>query len=524
MEIKERRYNNVLRYLIAGMPKTSFAAIVIVFACAIFRQYLSTGQHLFICIGMLIICGYEIAIGAVQAILNKRYLHRDVYQTVAILGTFVIGMYYEAIVAAAVFAICRTVINTIIEWTEHRFEVVSDDDVLLESKKSSLEKKINGSVAAFSAISLIVIIALTIIVPLVWRVQIMAWLRRAFILFAAACPGAVGISAGIEYYKCLNTAYTKRIRYTSRDSIEKCSYVTSVVFGKIELVSSKRYDIEQIEPNNITKSELLLLAAYGCSFSDDEIFRTIVTESGVDVDLTKVDMYKNFGDRGTAVMLGNVKLLAGDAEFISEYVADFEETFYDNFTVYVAANGKYAGKIKVKYADDGDYSETMKKLKAAELDRVVLLTSTPLAQAQVIADKLGIGETWADLNFEERQEKLHNIREMQIDDERVAFVAESAEDAKLIETADVGITVGEAASVIKADVNIRDDNHANIADIFIMSRTLVTNIRRNLKLSCVLKILTIFIALLGYSGIWTVAVIDTIAMALVLKGRKGSKY
>ena len=433
-------------------------------------------------------------------------------------------MYYEAIIAAAVFAICRSVINTIVDWTEHRFGAKTAEDVLMESHRSSLEKRINGSVATFSVVALFVIIALTIIVPLVWRVQITVWLRRAFILFSAACPGALAISAGIEYYKCLNAAFINRVRYASRDAVEKCSNVTSVVFGKIELVSSNRYDIDRIEPVNISKSELLLLAAYACSFSHDEVFETIVRESGVDVDLTKVDMYKNFGDNGTAVMLGNVKLLAGNSELISEYVQDFPQDFYDEFTVHVAANGKYAGKISVKYSDDGAYSEAMKKLNEAELDRVVLLTSCPQSEAKVISEKLGINETWADLSFEERQTKLRYIRDMQIDDESVAFVADSAEDAKLIETADVGITVGEAASVIEADAHIVDGNHAHIADVFIMSRVMVTNIRRNLKVACILKAITIFIALLGIAGIWSVAVIDTISMALVLKGKAGSKY
>ena len=97
-------FSNIFKYLLSGMPKTSFAAIVIVFACAVFKESFSVGQHLFVCIGMLIICGYETAIGAVRAVLRKRYLHQDVYLTVAILGTFIIGMFYESIIAAAVFA------------------------------------------------------------------------------------------------------------------------------------------------------------------------------------------------------------------------------------------------------------------------------------------------------------------------------------------------------------------------------------------------------------------------------------
>ncbi len=524
MTERNNSYSNIFKYLVVGMPKTSFAAFVIVLACAIFRDYFSTWQHLFVCIGILAICFYETVIGAVQAIIKKRYLHQDVYLTVAILGTFLIGMFYEAIIAAAVFAICRSVVSTFVEWTEHYFGVETKEDILLLKRKSTYEKSLNSAITAFSVISLFVIIALTVIVPLIWRVQIIAWLRRAFILFAAACPGAITIAAGIEYYKCLHAAYIKGIRFNSRESAEKCSKVTSVAFGKIELVSPYRYDIELIEPNGIKKAELVLLAAYACSFSNDEVYETIVRESGVDVDLTKVDMYKNIGSRGTAVMLGDVKLLAGSAEFISEYVIGRDDITPDDLTVYVAVNGKYAGKIKVKEADDGEYSVAIKKLNEADLDRVMLLTSSPEAEAKVIAEKLGIGETWAALSLEERQTKLKNLRDMQIDNERIAFVADSAEDAKLIKSADVGITVGAAASVIEADAHIADGNHAKIADVFIMAHTLMKNIKRNVKVAIIFKILTIVLALFGIAGVWSVAVVDTVAMVLVLRGKKDSNY
>ena len=517
-------FSNIFKYLLSGMPKTSFAAIVIVFACAVFKESFSVGQHLFVCIGMLIICGYETAIGAVRAVLRKRYLHQDVYLTVAILGTFVIGMFYESIIAAAVFAICRSVINTFVEWTEHHFGIRTDEDVLIEKRKSSFEKSLNGAVNAFSSISLFVIIALTVIVPLIWRVELISWLRRAFILFAAACPGAITISASIEYYKCLNASYEKQIRFTSRESFEKCSKVTSVVFGNIELVSSYRYDIDTIEPVGISKAELLLLAAYGCSFSRNEVYETIVRESGIDVDLTKVDMYKNIDDKGTAVMLGDVKLIAGNDELISEFVKDRDDITPDDLTVYIAANGKYAGKIRVKNADDSDYSLAIKKLNEADLDRVMLLTSSPEAEARVISEKIGISETWYGLSFDERQTKLKNLRDMQIDNEGIAFVADSAEDAKLIDNADVGITIGASASIIEADAHISDNDHAKIADIFIMAHTLMRNVKRNVKVAIIFKILTILLAIFGIAGVWSVAIIDTIAMVLVLRGKKGSEY
>ena len=524
MEDKRQGYANIIKYLIAGMPKTSFAAILIVFACAIFKSYFTDAQHLVICLGTLVFCGYDMVISAVKEIIKKRYIHRDVYLSIAIIGTFIIGMRYEAIMAAAVFSICRSVVETIYEWVKHKYEVSSNKDVLLYDKRSALEKNVYNAVKLYSIISIIFIILFSILIPLVWRVPFISWLRRAFIILAAACPGAITISVGIEFYKCLNASYAKGVHFKSRKALVKSSKVTSVVFVKVEIISPYEYELDIIEPNKISKNELMMLAAYACSFSSDKIFETIVRESGVDVDLSKVDMYKNIDRKGSAVMLGNVKLIAGNAAFIKEYVSECGDISDDDLSVFVAANGKYAGRIKVKLTEESSYAAAIKKLKEQELDRIILLSSNPAREVEVISQKLGISEVCADMSNDERIEKLKNLRQMQIEDEYIAFVADGAVDRNLIETADVGVCVGAAASVIDADVYIPDGDHSKIADAFSLSKTLSSNIRRNLIVSCILKAITIFLALLGIAGVWSVAILDTVAMVLVLKGKKNSKY
>ena len=126
---KRLGYVNILKYFVYNLPKTSFAAVLIVLCCSIFQKYFTEFQMLLICLGCILFCGYNILIGAFNAVRKRRFLHPDVYLTVAIIGTFAIGMYYEAIIGAAVFGICRSVVSRFHDWMEHEYEC-DDKDVV----------------------------------------------------------------------------------------------------------------------------------------------------------------------------------------------------------------------------------------------------------------------------------------------------------------------------------------------------------------------------------------------------------
>ena len=523
-EDKKQGYLNIFKYLIAGMPKTSFAAIYIIICCAFFRNSLSVAQHLFICIGTGLVCGYEILIGAYKAVKSKRFLHPDIYITVAVLGTFIIGMYYEAVFAAAIFAICRSMLSTVNEWIYKKHLLTNHELYLMNSDKSPFEKKILNAVNIFSVLSLFVIIILTIIIPLLWRVPLSSWLRRAFILLTAACPGAIIIASEIEMFKFINAAQAGGIKYKNKNMIDDASKVTSLVFGKMELIPFNKYTIEKIEPVNISKSDLLLLAAYTCSFSSDKILYAVYEESGVDIDISKVEMYKDMSGRGCAIALGTAKIIACRHSFINELKLDIGDTETDDMSVYIAVNGSYAGRIKINNTDTSSVSSAVSKLKSYDFDRIMLLTSDSVSNSAVIASNLGIDEYWAEMSYEKRIEKLSNLQQMQLENEKIAFVADSINDKEIIKVADVSITIGETASVLDADIQINITDYSKIADAIIFARKLKSNINHNLKVAITLKIISILIAIVGFAGIWSIAVIDMIASLLVLTGYKTEKY
>lgn len=519
---KKLGYLNILKYFIYNLPKTSFAAIFIVLCCSIFQKYFTDVQLLLICLGCILFCGYHILIGAFNAIKNKRFLHPDVYLTVAIIGTFAIGMYYEAIVAAAVFGICRSIVSRCYEWMQHKYDCGDNENAILNNRKSEIEQRISNAITAFSVIALFAIIFLSIVIPFFWRVEFSLWLRRAFILFAAACPGALVMTATVEYYKCINTACSESIYFASKDILAEAAKVTSVVIGNVELNNENEYNVEAVEPVGITNDLLWNLGAYACSFYQDEKFAAIVRDSGIDIDISKVEMYKTIPGLGTAISMGGVKVFAGSSELMMRAGLDIGETEFGDIYIYIAVGNRYAGRFKLKKAEESDYIAAVEKLHEIDIDRIVMITSLSEVEADNTVKKLNINEVWAGLSEDERYQKLRNLREMQIENEHIAFVADNFAEIDLMRTADLGVAVGIIAD--DSAINIPDGNVEKTGDAFYLARTFGSNLKRNLIIACGLKFIIILLAIIGFAGIWTVAVFDAVAAVVILRDNKKFLY
>ena len=520
---KRQGYLNIVKYLFFCMPKTAFISILIVVCCVIFQSYFSETELRVICIGCILICGYEILIGAVKAVSRKIFFHPDVYLSVAIIGTFAIGMYYEAIIAAAVFALCRAVIAVLNEWMEHKYHTDSLNSDVLSGRKSNIQRRLSNAITAFSIIAIIAIIVLSVLIPVFWRVPFAAWLRRAFILFAAACPGALAMTAAVEYYKCINTACAQGIFFSSKDSIETAAKVTSIAVSNVQLDNPSKYIIESAEPIGITGEMLMMLGAYTCRFCDDEKSASVVRYCGIEADLSKVDMYKTIPGFGAAISLGGVKVFAGNLDLMNRIGIDTGENTFDDMQIFIAVEKKYVGKFRLKKAGDSAYAETFKKLHDTDIDRIIMLTSSDKDEAAKTAEKLNINEFWAEMDFDMQFEKLENLRKMQLENEYIAFIAEDFAEADLMKAADMGISVG-VISDDSADIHIPDGVLSKSADALKLARTFMADFRFNIIFTCILKFLVIFLAVIGFAGIWSVAVIDTVASAVVLYDKKNTQY
>jgi Cd2+/Zn2+-exporting ATPase len=184
--------------------------------------------------------------------------------------------------------------------------------------------------------------------------------------------------------------------------------------------------------------------------------------------------------------------------------------------VLVARDRKPVGIIAVADRPRESARDTVDRLRAQGVARIVMLTGDSRGTATAIAAELGIDHVRAELLPED---KVAAIEELRRAHGAVAVVGDGVNDAPALALADVGIAMGAAgsdAALETADVALMADDLLRIPFAFRLSRATVRNIRTNLTISIVLKAAFVAAAVGGVATLWMAVLADTGASVIVI--------
>ena len=281
--------------------------------------------------------------------------------------------------------------------------------------------------------------------------------------------------------------------------------------------------------------ELLLLAAAVEARSQHPLAAAIVAEAAArELELLPVAHFQSVagqGVRGTVtapghgpltIHIGNARYfdsygLDGAMEATSARVAALEEQ--GKTSVIVAAERPTAGGelsltllgiIALADVLRADAPAVVRELKAAGVERVIMLTGDNKRVARRIAAQAGVDEVFADLLPED---KVNAIRHVRDHFGPVAMVGDGVNDAPALAAATIGIAMGAAGTDVAletADIVLMSDNLRNIPYVIRLSRatrrTLIVNLGFALFMIA-LMLVTIFarnlplpLAVVGHEG------------------------
>lgn len=195
-------------------------------------------------------------------------------------------------------------------------------------------------------------------------------------------------------------------------------------------------------------------------------------------------------------------LAVGTAEFMAELgIAALPQVTEDlsalqkrgRTAVLVARDGRLLGLLGISDPLRPSAPELVRRLHAAGVKRVLMLTGDDLATAQTIAAEAGLDEVHANLLPEQ---KLEMIRSLQAEGYRVAMTGDGINDAPALAAADIGIAMGAAGTSVAietADIALISDDLLKIPEAIRLSRATLANIRQNV----VIALVTVTFLLLG---------------------------
>ena len=371
------------------------------------------------------------------------------------------------------------------------------------SKKAPTEKFITKFARVYTPMVVVAAILLAVIPPLVIsNATFSQWLYRACIFLVVSCPCAFVISVPLGLFAGIGSASKKGVLIKGGNYLETLKNIETLVFDKTGTLTKGIFKVQEINPVNIDKNELLKVAAFAEVFSSHPIAQSIVKEYGKEIDKNEISDYQEISGNGVKVKIKESIVLAGNNKLMSSNNIDYDRSEKVGSVVHVAIDNKYKGYILIADEIKEDSKKSLKLLKDNGIKKLVMLTGDNKSAADKVAKELDIDLVYSELLPDQKVEKIEQLIKS---GEKVAFVGDGINDAPVLARADIGFAMGALgsdAAIEAADVVLMKDKISSIVDAIKVSIKTNRILWQNIIFALVVKIGVLSLSTKGVATMW----------------------
>ncbi|PDW02945.1 cadmium-translocating P-type ATPase [Candidatus Viridilinea mediisalina] len=361
---------------------------------------------------------------------------------------------------------------------------------------------------------------------------------RGMVLLTVASPCALVISVPAALLSAIANGARRGILFKGGAHLEALSRVKVVAFDKTGTLTYGRPEVADCLPQpGVTNDELLTVVAraecqsehplaqalvaycadHGHTPSEPERFQAITgmgvqaTWDGVETLVGAPKLFRHLGQSVPADLLAEVERL---------------ESAGRGTVLLVARGERWLGLITLMDRERPEATAQIAALRAAGVERIVMLTGDNAKVAQALGQRLGLDEVHASLLPED---KLRIVEELEQRYGATAMVGDGVNDAPALAAATSGIAMGAAgtdAALETADVVLMRDNLSAISYAISLSKRTQRIVWQNISFALavvivlILATLTVGISLpmgvIGHEGSTILVVLNGLRL-LVLK-------
>lgn len=408
-----------------------------------------------------------------------------------------------------------------------------------QAEKAPYEGFIDRFAAVYTPIVVVVALVIGIGVPLaislvagfsgaVWH----DWIYRALSLLVVACPCALVISTPVSFVSAITRAARMGVLVKGGAFFDLASRVTAVAFDKTGTLTTGRPAVIGVRCFDGADPAAIIAIAHALEEnSTHPLAQAVVAyaraEGIAGTGAEGVREVASAGMAGTVAgspcFIGKLAFACGQAPVPPEVDRVVEELGAHGATaLVVGANGRIAGVIGVADTLRPTTPETMRTLKGVANVRLLeMLTGDNAGAAAAVAAELGgIGYSAELLPAD----KLARIAELRRAGEKVAMVGDGINDAPALAAANLGITMGAAASdtaLAVADVALLSDELAQLPAFFRLAERTMHIVQENIVFAILVKALIFVLVIAGVAGMGAAVFADTgVALIVILNGMR----
>ena len=392
-------------------------------------------------------------------------------------------------------------------------------------KKSRSENFITRFAKYYTPAVCIAALALAVLPPLVniimgnpaaWS----KWIIRALTTLVISCPCALVISIPLSFFGGIGGASAKGILVKGSNYLEALAYTKYVVCDKTGTLTKGVFQVTEIHPEGgMSEADLLEKAALVESYSNHPISKSLKEAYGKEIDNNRVTDAKEISGHGVSAVVDGQEVAAGNVKLMKQMNIQAAVPTSVGTEIHVAVDGKYAGYILISDVVKPNAKEAISGLKAAGVEKVVMLTGDAKKVADAVGSELGVDEVRSELLPGDKVDEVEKLIAAKGEKEKLAFVGDGINDAPVLSRADIGIAMGALgsdAAIEAADIVLMDDDPAKIATAMKISKKTLRIVHQNIVFALVIKFACLALGAVGFVNMWWAIFADVGVMILAV--------
>lgn len=380
------------------------------------------------------------------------------------------------------------------------------------SQKSQSEKRITAFAKIYTPCVFVLSLLIALLPPLLGYGTFEEWIYRALVVLMVSCPCALVLSVPLGYFGGIGGASKHGILIKGANFLESLAQLKLIAFDKTGTLTKGEFEVEQIISfGDHSQEEILQIAMCAEHLSNHPIARSLQKKTQ-HLNLSHAPTSHNqIAGRGMDAHCCGRKVLVGNKALLDFYNIECQTYNTQSALIYVALEDKCIGCITLRDSLKENAKKCLQELQKMGIETMIL-SGDREKNVQEIAQELGVKQAYGDLLPRDKL-NLFQIHKKK----KSAFVGDGINDAPVLSSADVGISMGLNGSDLSKEssdvVLANDDLDKLIKAIKIAYKTRIIT-SQNIILALGIKGTFIFLGIFGVAGMWE-AVFGDVGVALL---------
>lgn len=379
---------------------------------------------------------------------------------------------------------------------------------IIDLIENSNNKKTNTEtfIRKFSKIytPVVVISALIIaIVPSLIVGDFKTWVYRALVFLVTSCPCALVISVPLGFFSGIGRASKEGILIKGSRELEKLEDIDFLALDKTGTITEGVFEVTKVESKTLKEKDFITLVASAEVNSIHPIAKAITNYCKEP--LEKSTNHKEYSGKGISCTIKDKELLIGNKKLMEENKIEIPKEKTIGTVIYVAINKKYAGCIVI--ADRIKKSSYALNSLKEDFKDIMILSGDNEDITKEIANEVKIDTYYNNLLPIDKVEKIKEYQKQGL----VMFIGDGINDAPVIKTADIGVSMGSLgsdAAIEASDIVIMEDDLSKIKTAHNISKITKRKVKESIIFALIVKFIVLLLGVFGISTIWMAVFAD----------------